>query len=120
MIRWTCASRGILRYIHSSTSSASTIQGIQTKFDLPDPTQSSKTADGGWVPRLTKIVATIGPTSEQLPVLQEVRDKHIYIRLYNVVCNLHMYIISHHHSLLYYILTTTGRQEWNAHHAIEL
>jgi pyruvate kinase len=31
-----------------------------------------RSADGGWVPKLTKIVATIGPTSEQLPVLQEV------------------------------------------------
>jgi pyruvate kinase len=27
---------------------------------------------GAWNPQLTKIVATIGPTSEQLPVLQDV------------------------------------------------
>lgn len=72
MIRWAC-SRVVRRCIHSSAS----VPGIQTKFDLPDPTlagSSFKTADGGWVPRLTKIVATIGPTSEQLPVLQEVRQ----------------------------------------------
>lgn len=49
------------------------VQGFQTKFDLPDPSIGSlQSAEGGWVPKLTKIVATIGPTSEQLPVLQEV------------------------------------------------
>lgn len=43
---------------------------IQTKFLLPDP--ADKGTRTKTPPPLTKIVATIGPTSEQLPVLQQV------------------------------------------------
>jgi pyruvate kinase len=46
---------------------------IKTKFNLPDPsTQYDHDRTHNYVPKLTKIVATIGPTSEQLPVLQQV------------------------------------------------
>lgn len=51
----------------------------RSSFDLPDPRsmmsyQSSLeyTNAQKWNPQLSKIVATIGPTSEQLPVLQDV------------------------------------------------
>lgn len=68
----TAARAGISsRLLHSSRP---VLQRLHTKFDLPDPTVGGgKCADGKWIPRLTKICATIGPTSEQLPVLQEVR-----------------------------------------------
>jgi hypothetical protein len=42
--------------------------GIQTSFDLPDP----DSPNGGKKHQLTKIVATIGPTSEQLEPLRSV------------------------------------------------
>ena len=48
-------------------------------FDLPDPRDAMSyrdglgyAADAKWRPQLSKIVATIGPTSEQLPVLKDV------------------------------------------------
>mmetsp|Transcript_23394 Transcript_23394/g.38720 ORF Transcript_23394/g.38720 Transcript_23394/m.38720 type:complete len:559 (-) Transcript_23394:623-2299(-) len=45
---------------------------ILTKFNLPDPSGKLDDAKLEYAPKLTKIVATIGPTSEQLPVLQQV------------------------------------------------
>ena len=47
---------------------------IKTRFLLPDPSSPNEMSplSGRWSPKLTKIVATIGPTSEQLPVLQQV------------------------------------------------
>ena len=64
-----------LESITSSTRSFSS----RSSFDLPDPKdmmsyQSSLdyTSAQKWNPQLSKIVATIGPTSEQLPVLQDI------------------------------------------------
>ena len=47
---------------------------LATKFNLPDPASPNEywSTTGKFAPKLTKIVATIGPTSEQLPALQEV------------------------------------------------
>lgn len=45
---------------------------LTTKFNLPDPSGKPDDARSDYAPKLTKIVATIGPTSEQYPVLQEV------------------------------------------------
>jgi len=72
------AQRAVLRVggVRSFHSTSSLAQVIRTKFDLPAATKlgNERGVDGKtWEPRLTKIVATIGPTSEQLPVLQEVR-----------------------------------------------
>ncbi|CAB9500877.1 Pyruvate kinase [Seminavis robusta] len=51
----------------------STGASISTKFDLPDPGRSDDCYIHGKKPlQLTKIVATIGPTSEQLEPLTEV------------------------------------------------
>lgn len=58
-----------------SFQSASIIQApLTTKFNLPDPASPDEYSamTKKFAPKLTKIVATIGPTSEQLPVLQEV------------------------------------------------
>jgi pyruvate kinase len=51
----------------------------RSSFDLPDPRTLMDYKDGmnytaskKWSPQLSKIVATIGPTSEQRPVLQEI------------------------------------------------
>lgn len=43
-----------------------------TKFHLPDPSSQHDDSPTAYAPKLTKIVGTIGPTSEQLPVLQQV------------------------------------------------
>ncbi len=46
---------------------------LRTSFDLPDPSKAASEDRYGKNPlQLTKIVATIGPTSEQLPVLEQV------------------------------------------------
>jgi pyruvate kinase len=45
---------------------------MATKFHLPDPSGKLDDAKVAYAPKLTKIVATIGPTSEQLPMLQQV------------------------------------------------
>ena len=71
-------------FLHSSPSLA---KAIETKFDLPDPQHLNSASDGfggdSWAPRLTKIVATIGPTSEQLPVLQKVVEAGMRIMRLN-------------------------------------
>lgn len=73
-------SGSVARDFHAS----STVRFGASSFDLPDPSKlqsyhvnsATGTAAAGkkskWTPQLTKIVATIGPTSEQMPVLQEV------------------------------------------------
>jgi pyruvate kinase len=43
---------------------------LKTSFDLPDPTIDNPTGEKKY--QLTKIVATIGPTSEQLEPLKKV------------------------------------------------
>jgi len=48
------------------TVTSPTAQQLQTTFDLPDPSAETKKF------QLTKIVATVGPTSEQLEPLQKV------------------------------------------------
>lgn len=48
-------------------------QALTTKFNLPDPTRDDTCPSYGIKPlQLSKIVATIGPTSEQLEPLTEV------------------------------------------------
>ena len=42
------------------------------KSHLPDPSGQLDESAKAYAPKLTKIVGTIGPTSEQLPVLQQV------------------------------------------------
>jgi pyruvate kinase len=68
------ASHGSLWYGSSSYSTTmSWNTPMKTKFNLPDPSiQHDDDRTHNYAPKLTKIVATIGPTSEQLPVLQEV------------------------------------------------
>ena len=60
----------------SDTTTTSTRSfSARSSFDLPDPrsmTEDISRSAQKWNPQLSKIVATIGPTSEQLPVLQEV------------------------------------------------
>ena len=51
------------------SSSLEGLRQISTSFDLPDPTQPDP---AGRSHQLTKIVATIGPTSEQLEPLKKV------------------------------------------------
>jgi len=48
------------------TVTSPTAQQLQTTFDLPDPSAETEKF------QLTKIVATVGPTSEQLEPLQKV------------------------------------------------
>ena len=92
ILRTTTFASTCSRGLHSSPALG---QAIQTKFDLPAATRigNERGIDGEtWEPRLTKIVATIGPTSEQLPVLQEVsirstrvfkwKESVAHIRLY--------------------------------------
>jgi Pyruvate kinase, barrel domain len=57
-----------------SFQSASIKAPLTTKFNLPDPASPDEYSamTKKFAPKLTKIVATIGPKSEQLPVLQEV------------------------------------------------
>ena len=65
------ASTPSLRLFHGSVN----IQApLTTRFHLPDPASPDEhsSTTRKFSPKLTKIVATIGPTSEQLPVLQEV------------------------------------------------
>lgn len=50
--------------------SSSVAQQLKTSFELPCPTEAQ--ADGNKAFQLTKIVATIGPTSEQLEPLKQV------------------------------------------------
>ena len=50
----------------STSSSATSLQKIGSSFGTPEPA-----IVGSWKPQLTKIVATIGPTSEQLPVMKD-------------------------------------------------
>ena len=46
---------------------------LKTTFDLPDPSiLNSDNGNGKKAKQLTKIVATIGPTSEQLPMMEQV------------------------------------------------
>ena len=65
-------------------ATASSTTSSQEKKQL-DP--ADKPHDGSdipiWTPRLTKIVATIGPTSEQLPVLQQLVDSGLRIMRLN-------------------------------------
>lgn len=63
----------------ASFSTSSIVSGKRSSFDLPDPRnlmsyQSSLdyAASQKWNPQLSKIVATIGPTSEQLPVMKDI------------------------------------------------
>lgn len=63
----------------ASFSTSSIVSGKRSSFDLPDPRnlmsyQSSLdyAAAQKWNPQLSKIVATIGPTSEQLPVMKDI------------------------------------------------
>ncbi|KAL7500273.1 hypothetical protein ACHAWT_010992 [Skeletonema menzelii] len=63
----------------ASFSTSSIVSGKKSSFDLPDPRnlmsyQASLdySAAQKWNPQLSKIVATIGPTSEQLPVMKDV------------------------------------------------
>ena len=61
--------------VRNYRSAPSFVNGpVTTTFHLPDPSAPSEIHVGTnkWSPKLTKIVATVGPTSEQLPVLQEV------------------------------------------------
>lgn len=86
----------LLRALSSSSSHSATASGLpppgsRTSFDLPDPARlmsynesthvthpdaepvpSEPAGNNRWHPQLTKIVATIGPTSEQFEPLQEV------------------------------------------------
>lgn len=68
-------------YNPQQIASATAVRSLSSRssFDLPDPRsfmsyQSSLDYDKDkkWNPQLSKIVATIGPTSEQLPVLQDI------------------------------------------------
>ena len=67
----SCTSLGSVRSFQSSIVRQAP---LATKFNLPDPASPNEywSTTGKFAPKLTKIVATIGPTSEQLPALQEV------------------------------------------------
>ena len=63
----------------SSSSSSRASLSSRSSFDLPDPRNLMSyqhswdyAPSKKWNPQLSKIVATIGPTSEQRPVLQEI------------------------------------------------
>jgi hypothetical protein len=62
----------------STTATPSSSSRPRSSFDLPDPKPSMSYqtsldySSNKWNPPLSKIVATIGPTSEQLDVLQDV------------------------------------------------
>lgn len=63
----------------ASFSTSSIVSGKKSSFDLPDPRNLMSYQDSldysaaqKWNPQLSKIVATIGPTSEQLPVMKDV------------------------------------------------
>jgi pyruvate kinase len=63
----------------SSFSSTTRAPSSRSSFDLPDPRNLMSyqhswdyAPSKKWNPQLSKIVATIGPTSEQRPVLQEI------------------------------------------------
>ncbi|KAL7522670.1 hypothetical protein ACHAWX_007356, partial [Stephanocyclus meneghinianus] len=62
----------------STTATPSSSSRPRSSFDLPDPRPSMSYqtsldySSNKWNPPLSKIVATIGPTSEQLDVLQDV------------------------------------------------
>jgi hypothetical protein len=69
-------SRHSARHLQSKLQQAPKLQhvarhfSIKTTFDLPDPTVDSPSGNKKY--QLTKIVATIGPTSEQLEPLRKV------------------------------------------------
>jgi pyruvate kinase len=73
MFRRVASSR---RLLASSSNNYSTspclFAPLHTKFHLPDPSSQFDDCRTAYAPKLTKIVGTIGPTSEQMPVLQEV------------------------------------------------
>ena len=54
------------------STSLPSLAPLATKFHLPDPSGQLDESATAYAPKLTKIVGTIGPTSEQLPVLQQV------------------------------------------------
>jgi Pyruvate kinase, barrel domain len=54
---------------------------VQTTFDLPDPAGAGATSDKAF--QLTKIVATIGPTSENMPTLGHVANAGMKIMRLN-------------------------------------
>mmetsp|Transcript_4235 Transcript_4235/g.8100 ORF Transcript_4235/g.8100 Transcript_4235/m.8100 type:complete len:581 (+) Transcript_4235:140-1882(+) len=54
------------RMMQMSTTASSSLTNIASRSGSAEPSVS-----GSWRPQLTKIVATIGPTSEQLPVLKD-------------------------------------------------
>ena len=56
----------------SYSTSLPPLAPLSTKFHLPDPSGQLDESPTAYAPKLTKIVGTIGPTSEQLPVLQQV------------------------------------------------
>jgi Pyruvate kinase, barrel domain len=64
--RWTTAFAGSTVRSFSVTDRTSTVGQVKTTFCLPDPTIKSN------YHQLTKIVATIGPTSEQEEPLKRV------------------------------------------------
>eukprot|EP00571_Detonula_confervacea_P015662 CAMPEP_0172310144 /NCGR_PEP_ID=MMETSP1058-20130122/11316_1 /TAXON_ID=83371 /ORGANISM="Detonula confervacea, Strain CCMP 353" /LENGTH=602 /DNA_ID=CAMNT_0013022911 /DNA_START=41 /DNA_END=1845 /DNA_ORIENTATION=- len=64
---------------NATTTTASRSLSSRSSFDLPDPKSFmsyQSTLDYAkaqkWNPQLSKIVATIGPTSEQLPVMKDI------------------------------------------------
>lgn len=60
---------------------SSVARQLKTSFDLPCPEEAR--ADGSKAFQLTKIVATIGPTSEQLEPLKQVVDAGMKIMRLN-------------------------------------
>lgn len=58
----------------SSFSNSSIVHEKRSSFDLPDPRNlvSYQATAQKWNPQLSKIVATIGPKSEQLPVMKDI------------------------------------------------
>ena len=72
----SCSSKSVLRPASSSSSNHASRPKFTTKFDLPDPATATRQRP------LTKIVATIGPTSEQAePLKQCVRAGMHLLRL---------------------------------------
>lgn len=77
---WTTSSaRAFSSHFSTTTPTASSSSSRRSSFDLPDPRSFMSyqntldyNASQKWNPQLSKIVATIGPTSEQLPVLQDI------------------------------------------------
>lgn len=78
---WTTSSaRAFSSHFSNTTPTASSSSSSRrSSFDLPDPRSFMSyqntldyNASQKWNPQLSKIVATIGPTSEQLPVLQDI------------------------------------------------